>query len=47
MAKSVGIREVANKAHVSIASVSRAINQPQSVSPDVRRRIEAAIVKLG
>ena len=45
--KSNGIREVARHAGVSTASVSRAINNPDSVSADLRRRIDASISALG
>jgi len=47
MKRNVGIRDVALEANVSIASVSRAINHPQGVSPEVKRRIDLAIIKLG
>ncbi len=43
----VGIRAVARRANVSTASVSRALNQPDSVSEALRRRIDAAIDALG
>ena len=46
-AKSVGIREVARHAGVSTASISRALNNPQSVSAALRARIDAAIEALG
>jgi LacI family transcriptional regulator, galactose operon repressor len=46
-AKSIGIRDVARHAGVSTASVSRAINNPDSVGPDLRARIDAAIAALG
>jgi LacI family transcriptional regulator len=45
--KSIGIREVARRARASTASVSRAINNPESVRPELRARIDAAIVELG
>jgi LacI family transcriptional regulator len=45
--KSIGIRDVARQAAVSTASVSRAINNPEAVGPDLRARIDAAIAALG
>jgi LacI family transcriptional regulator len=42
-----GIRAVAALAGVSTASVSRALNNPDSVSPPLRARIEQAIDALG
>lgn len=45
--KSVGIREVARRAGVSTASISRALNTPDAVSPQLRARIDAAIGELG
>src|ERR1035441_9281014 len=45
--KSVGIREVARTAGVSTASISRALNNPASVSVALRARIDAAIGALG
>jgi LacI family transcriptional regulator len=45
--KSVGIREVARTAGVSTASISRALNNPASVSAGLRSRIDAAISALG
>src|SRR5919197_5791220 len=43
----VTIREVANRAGVSPMTVSRVINESPRVSPDTRRRVEAAISELG
>lgn len=40
-------RDVAAAAGVSQATVSRALNQPNSVSPQTREKIEAAIKRLG
>jgi LacI family transcriptional regulator len=37
---------VAREAGVSIASVSRVVNTPDKVGPEVRQRVEAAIAKL-
>ncbi|MDB5819013.1 MAG: transcriptional regulator, LacI family [Rhizobacter sp.] len=45
--KSVGIREVALHVGVSTASISRAVNNPGSVSAELRSRIESAIASLG
>ncbi|MDB5999397.1 MAG: transcriptional regulator, LacI family [Rhizobacter sp.] len=45
--KSVGIREVAQHVGVSTASISRAVNNPESVSAELRARIDAAILELG
>jgi LacI family repressor for deo operon, udp, cdd, tsx, nupC, and nupG len=41
------MKEVADRAGVSTATVSRAMSQPQRVSAEVRKRIEAAIRELG
>jgi len=43
----VGLRDVAREAGVSTATVSRAINNPEIVSPDLRERIAVAVEKLG
>lgn len=45
--KTIGIRDVAQRAGVSIASVSRALNNPASVRADLRTRIDAAARELG
>ncbi|SEK12430.1 transcriptional regulator, LacI family [Variovorax sp. OK605] len=45
--KSVGIRDVAKHVGVSTASISRTLNNPESVSPELRMRIDAAIAELG
>lgn len=44
---SVGLRDVAKVAGVSTATVSRAINNPDLVSPELRERIAATIEQLG
>jgi len=43
----VGLRDVARAAGVSTATVSRAINSPDVVSPVVRQRIAAVVDQLG
>jgi LacI family transcriptional regulator len=43
----VGIRDVARRAHVSTATVSRALNRPQTVSAAVRSRVARAVEELG
>lgn len=45
--KSVGLRQVAKVAGVSTATVSRTINTPKAVSPELRTRIEMVIRELG
>ncbi len=45
--KSIGIRDVAALAQVSIATVSRALNAPASVRVELRQRIDAAALELG
>ena len=45
--RGVGLRQVAKAAGVSTATVSRAINNPDSVSQDLRERIGAVIERLG
>jgi len=42
-----GMRHVASLAGVSIATVSRFLNEPESVSPDMRQRVESAVNELG
>ena len=41
------LEEVASRAGVSRATVSRVVNGSPQVSPDIRRGVEAAIVELG
>jgi LacI family transcriptional regulator len=41
------IGDVAERAGVSTATVSRVVNQPDGVRPELRRRVEAAVVQLG
>ncbi|OWU71210.1 transcriptional regulator [Roseovarius sp. 22II1-1F6A] len=45
--QSIGIRDVARAANVSTATVSRALNRPDSVSEKLRDRITTAIRELG
>lgn len=45
--KSTGIREVAQLAQVSVATVSRALNNPEVVRPEVRARVAEAVATLG
>ncbi len=42
----ITIREVAERAEVSIATVSRVLNGEKSVDPDLQERVEAAILAL-
>jgi LacI family transcriptional regulator len=46
-ARTIGIREVARQAGVSTATVSRALNNPDSVSAGLRARINATIDEIG
>lgn len=46
MQKNVTIRDVAKEAGVSVATVSRALNQNYPVSDKLRQRINAAVAKL-
>lgn len=41
------ISDVARRADVSTATVSRVVNQPDSVRAELRRRVEAAVAQLG
>jgi LacI family transcriptional regulator len=43
----VGLRDVARAAGVSTATVSRAINNPEVVSVEIRQRVAAVIQKIG
>jgi LacI family transcriptional regulator len=42
-----GIRDVAERAGVSVGTVSNALNHPEKVSPEARDRIRSAIAELG
>ena len=41
------IYEVAKRAGVSTATVSRVLSQPNVVAPDTRRKVMAAVERLG
>jgi LacI family transcriptional regulator len=43
----VGIKDVARAAEVSVGTVSNVLNRPDSVSPELRQRVEGAIGALG
>ena len=43
----VSMRQVAELAGVSVATVSNAINRPEIVTPKVRNRVKKAIRELG
>lgn len=45
--KAIGIRDVARHAGVSTATVSRALNSPAAVRPELRARVDAAARSLG
>lgn len=45
--RAVGIRAVAERAGVSTATVSRSLNNPNAVSPELRTRIAAIIEEIG
>lgn len=47
MAHTVGIKEVARQAGVSVGTVSNAINRPHMVAEETRQRVQAAISALG
>ncbi|MFI0240469.1 LacI family DNA-binding transcriptional regulator [Streptomyces sp. NPDC016845] len=47
MRQRVGMVDVAREAGVSLGTVSNVYNQPEKVSPDTRRRVQAAIDRLG
>ena len=47
MARTVGIKDVAQQAGVSVGTVSNAINRPHLVSPETRILVESAITRLG
>ncbi|WP_424930716.1 LacI family DNA-binding transcriptional regulator [Amaricoccus tamworthensis] len=44
--KRANLRDVASKAGVSVATVSRVMNNPDSVAPDTRERVETAMRAL-
>lgn len=45
--RAIGIREVAKRAGVSTATVSRSLNNPDVVSPSLRAKIAATIEEIG
>lgn len=47
MAKSAGMRDVAELAGVSVGTVSNVLNRPDVVAPVTRARVQAAIAELG
>ncbi|WP_432104173.1 LacI family DNA-binding transcriptional regulator [Streptomyces sp. bgisy091] len=47
MRKRVGMVDVAREAGVSVGTVSNVYNQPELVTPKTRRRVQAAIDRLG
>src|ERR1051325_7977178 len=47
MAQSVGIKDVARAAGVSVGTVSNVINRPDSVAPETRARVLSAIDRVG
>jgi LacI family transcriptional regulator len=47
MANTVGIKEVARQAGVSVGTVSNVINRPHMVAEETRERVQAAIAELG
>lgn len=47
MAQSVGIKDVARAAGVSVGTVSNVINRPDSVASETRARVQSAIDRLG
>ena len=47
MAKHPGMKQIANIAGVSVTTVSRALNNPEMLKPETRRRIMQAIEDHG
>lgn len=45
--RQVGMRDVASRAGVSIATVSRFLNDPESLSPGMRSKVEDAVQEMG
>ena len=45
--RSIGVRAVAARAQVSLGTVSNVMNNPDRVGPEVRARVEAAMIELG
>ncbi|MFD7321688.1 LacI family DNA-binding transcriptional regulator [Streptomyces sp. NPDC059875] len=46
-ARTVGIKDVAREAGVSVGTVSNVINQPERVSPGTRQHVQGVIARLG
>ncbi|MET9971923.1 LacI family DNA-binding transcriptional regulator, partial [Streptomyces sp. NPDC006356] len=47
MTQSVGIKDVARAAGVSVGTVSNVINRPDAVATETRARVQSAIDRLG
>lgn len=47
MTSTVGVIDVARRAHVSLGTVSHVLNRPERVSKATRERVLAAIEELG
>ena len=45
--RSIGVRDVAARAGVSLGTVSNVLNNPDRVAPETRERVEAAMHALG
>ena len=45
--RSVRIKDVAERASVSVATVSRVLNADPNVDPEYRKRVRAAVAELG
>ena len=43
----MGIRQLANELHLSIGTVSRALNDRPDVNPETRARVKAAAARAG
>ena len=43
----MGIRQLANELHLSIGTVSRALNDRPDVNPETRARVKAAAARVG
>jgi len=47
IAQTITMRDVAREARVSLGTVSRVVNKHPAVKPEIRQRVEAAIVQTG